>query len=199
MTAANDTLKASQVAFKELADYINAKDYQDDGYKKGDALNATLMAYGKTCYGLASELQDLYLTAMTVALDAAVQGSSKADTARVMLADWAQTRALVAEMAKGTTADMAKIGAMVAGLSELVDRRKVEFAADIAKPGPLARFYDRQLSDFAVRMRRLVRDVAGKPKAFQDLVEDRPGSTFNSVRDTVEMTLPGEILAFLKP
>ena len=39
---ANDVLGESGSAFKDLANYINAKDYEDDKFKKGDELRSRI-------------------------------------------------------------------------------------------------------------------------------------------------------------
>ena len=197
---AAETLNASRTIFKDLADYINASDYKDDKFKKGDELNGKLEGYGKTCFGLMGDLQNLYVETAAGAINGAMSGSPQAALAKTMMSDWEQALQLSAEMAKGQKADMAKIGPMVMALSELVEKRKNELADEMNKPrSPVKNFYINTLNDrVTVPMRRLVREVTGNNKAFQEVSENRPRSTFVSIREEIDIGLPGEILSFVR-
>ncbi len=197
---AMETLNASRTTFKDLADYINASDYKDDNFKKGDELNGKLEGYGKTCFGLMGDLQSLYVETVAGAINGATSASSQAALTKTMMADWEQALQLSEEMAKGQKADMAKIGPMVTALSELVEKRKSEFATELDKPrSPVKDFYIDTLNDrVTVPMRRLVREATSNKKEFLEVSENRPRSTFVSIREEIDIGLPGEILQLVK-
>src|SRR5882757_2156313 len=47
---ATELLRLSALTFKDLADYVAAKDFEADQYRKGDELNAKLVALGQKCF-----------------------------------------------------------------------------------------------------------------------------------------------------
>src|SRR5262249_58558486 len=54
---ATQVLRMSAQTFKDLADYVAAKDFEGDHYKKGDELNAQLIELGQKCFAAAKELR----------------------------------------------------------------------------------------------------------------------------------------------
>jgi len=199
MTKANDTVRDSGPVFKDLANYINAKDYEGDKFKKGDALNEKLVALGKACHATAAELERLHVEAATAAIQRFSSQAPRPEVVGTMVADWQQARTLADELGKREALDMTKVDSLVAALSELADKRRAELAADLSKSGnPLADFYDRDLNEqIAVRMRKAIREVKGKPAAVKDAAEDRPRGTFQSIREQIELAMPADILRFM--
>ncbi|WP_315831473.1 hypothetical protein [Bradyrhizobium prioriisuperbiae] len=200
MTNANTIIKDSFPVFKEMSNYVNAKDYEGDKFKKGDALNERLVAFGKSCHAASNDLHTVYVDAVKVAIDRLLPNATQADAARTMLADWQQARGLADELAKGRAADINKLTELTTAISALADKRRAEFAADIGKSGsPQARFYDSDLNeDAAVKMRKMLRDIKANPAAFKDAADDRPRTDFRVVRDTIDLQLPSEIFTLLR-
>lgn len=199
MVKANDLVKSSSPVFKDLANYINAKDYEADKFRKGDGLNDQLVAIGKSCHAVAGELEQLHVEAMAAVIPRVAANAPRADVVATMLSDWQQARALADELGKHEALDLAKVESQVTALSELADKRRAEFAADMSRPGSaLADFYDRDLNEMiAVRMRKAVREVKGKPAALKEAAEDRPRSTFPNIREQIELAMPADILRFI--
>ncbi|MEW6644959.1 MAG: DUF3829 domain-containing protein [Pseudomonadota bacterium] len=199
MTKANDTVRDSGPVFKDLANYINAKDYEADKFKKGDALNEKLVAIGKFCHAIAAELERLHVEAAAAVIQRLSAQALRPDVVGTMLADWQQARTLADELGKREALDLARVESQVAALSELADKRRTEFAADMSKSGsPLADFYDRDLNELVgVRMRKALRDIKGKPAAVKEAAEDRPRGTFQSIREQIELAMPADILRFI--
>ncbi|MFT3998839.1 MAG: DUF3829 domain-containing protein [Rhizobium sp.] len=196
---ANDTVKASFPVFKDLANYINAEDYKSDKFKKGDGLDAQLIDFGKTCHAASNDLRALYVEAASAAIGKALPGASRADVARTMLDDWQQAYALSQELGKGAAIDLKKIDADVTAISALADKRRTEFAEDVAKEGsPVANFYDRDLNEnVAVPLRKALRDVKGKPSELKEAAADRPRATFLIIRQQIDLTMLADILRFV--
>lgn len=199
MAKANDTIKSSGPIFKDLANYINAKDYEADKFKKGDGLNDKLVAIGKSCHTIATELERLHVEAAGAVIARFAANAPRPEVVATMLADWQQARTLADELAKGPALDFAKVEGQVTALSELTDKRRTEFAADIAKPGSaLADYYDRDLNEMiAVRMRKAIREVKGKTAAIKEAAEDQPRGTFQSIREQIDLAMPADILRFI--
>lgn len=195
---ANDTLKEAGANFKELANYINAKDYEDDKFKKGDAINAKLLEQGQTCHRIHAELTGLYTEIVEKLIETRTGAAAKPEIVAVMIADWRQARALAAEMAKFEKSDQTKLDGLVRDVSTLVDDRKANFAPLKENPETfLKRFYESILNDdVAVKMRRLLRE-AKNPKAFKEAAEDRPRSQFWSVRSEIEVAMPDALLRYI--
>jgi hypothetical protein len=199
MVKANDIVKDSGAVFKDLANYINAKDYQSDKFKKGDGLNEKLVAFGKACHATASELERLHVEAAKAALERVSVNASRPEIVRTTIADWQQARTLAEELAKHEALDFTRVESLVANLSELADKRRTEFSGDLAKSdSPLANFYDRDLNEMiAVRMRKAIRDIKGNPAATKAAEEDRPRGTFQSIREQIDLAMPADILRFI--
>ncbi|MBN8953656.1 MULTISPECIES: DUF3829 domain-containing protein [unclassified Rhizobium] len=199
MQKANDTVKASFPVFKDLANYINAEDYKSDKFKKGDELDARLIDFGKTCHTASNDLRALYVEAASAAIDKGLPGAPRADVARTMLADWQQAYALSQELGKGGSIDLKKIDADVSAISALADKRRTEFADDIAKDGsPVANFYDRDLNEnVAVPLRKALRDMKGKPAELKEAAADRPRADFLIIRQQIDLTMLADILRFV--
>lgn len=194
----NDIVREAGATFKELADYINAKDYEDDKFKKGDELNQKLLAAGKECHAIQAELTGLYTEIATTLIDRRKANAAKPDVVNTMIADWQKTRGLAQELAKFDKADPAKLDGLVKEITALVEDRRANFAALKENPDTwVKRFYESALNDdIAVKMRRYLRD-AKNPKAFKEMAEDRPRSNFSSVRSEIEMDLPDSILRYI--
>ncbi|TDR94879.1 DUF3829 domain-containing protein [Enterovirga rhinocerotis] len=196
---ANDLVKEAGTTFKSLADYINAKDYEDDKFKKGDELNARLLEIGETCHRLFSEMTGLYTTIAERLIEARKSGAAHPETVGTMVSDWKVARGLSQELALHEKADPAKVDALVKEISTLVDERKANFAPLKDNPdSALKGFYERTYNDqVAVKMRRFLRD-AKSPKGFKDGAEDRPRSTFWSIRGEIDVAMPDAILRYIQ-
>lgn len=197
---ANDLLRDGGAAFKSLADYVNAKDYEDDKFKKGDELNKRLLAVGRECHAFYATLTELYgeIAELTIA-----QGSGAAtrpDVVATMVSDWRRARELSRELAKGTDAERARLESLVREVSTLVEDRKREFATELGDSnGRLARFYDGMLNeDVAVPMRKLLREAKASPKVFKEAAADRPRSAFWRVRGEIDYLMPDAILFVIR-
>lgn len=203
MTNANTTIKDSIPVFKEMANYVNAKDYEGDKFKKGDALNDRLMTFGKSCHAASNDLHNLFVEAVQVAIDRALPNSTQADAARIMIADWQQARGLADELGKGRAADINRLTDLTTTISALADKRRADFAADAGKSelskSPQARFYDSDLNEnVAVKMRKMLRDIKGNPAAFKEASDDRPRTDFRIIRNTIDLQLASDILTLLR-
>lgn len=195
----NELLRETGAVFKDLADYINAKDYEDDKFKKGDALNAKLVAAGRSCHGLHAEMTGLYVEMAQALIEQRKAAAAKPDIVGVMQADWQIARSLSRELARHGDADLAKLDGLARDVTTLVEDRRSNFAPLKQNPdSSLKRFYEGILNDdVAVKMRRLVRD-AKDPKAFKAASEDRPRSNFWSLRDEIDYAMPDAILGFIR-
>lgn len=195
----NDTVREAGTTFKELANYINAKDYEDDKFKKGDELNQKLLAAGKECHAIETELTGLYTEMATTLIDQRKGSAANPDVANTMIADWQKARGLAQELAKFDKADPAKLDTLVKEISSLVEDRRANFAALKENPDTwVKRFYESALNDdVAVKMRRYLRDAKGA-KGFKEMAEDRPRSNFWSVRSEIEIDLPDSILRYIQ-
>ncbi len=203
MANANSTIKDSFPVFKDMANYVNAKDYEGDKFKKGDALNDRLMSFGKSCHAASNDLHNLFVEAVQVAIDRLLPNAAQADAARIMIADWQQARGLANELGKGRAADINRLADLTTTISALADKRRAEFAADAGKSelskSPQARFYDSDLTeDVAVKMRKMLRDIKGTPTAFKEASDDRPRTDFRVIRNTIDLQLPSDILTLLR-
>ncbi|MDR6872923.1 hypothetical protein J2Y55_003947 [Bosea sp. BE125] len=197
--SANETLAASGDVFKELSTYINAKDYEDDKFRKGDELNAKLLAAGKRCHQLDAELMDIYREFAALVIERRKAGAARPEIVAAMTADWQKASALSRELGRFETADRATLEGLVRDLSALSDERKANFEPlKQASQATVKRFYETILQDdIAAKMRRLLRE-AKTPKAFKEVAQDRPRSEFWSVRREIDYALPDEILSYLR-
>ena len=197
MAKANDIIKQSLPVFKDMANYINAKDYEGDKFKKGDALNERLVAFGRSCFAIAGDLQALYAEAATAAIERALPRATQPELARTMIADWRAARPLADELAKEAAADPARLAELTTAVSALAEKRRAELAAEIADTSsPVGRFYDDGLNgNVAVRMRKTLRELKGADALKE--AADGPRSDFLTVRQTIDLQLPGEILRFI--
>lgn len=200
MRRANDTLRDSSSTFKELANYINSKDYEDDRFRKGDELNTKLLALGRDCHGLYAKLTELYVETADVLIEQGASGAARPEIVAAMVSDWRRARELSRALAKGPSADMARVETLVREVSALAEQRKREFEAELRDGnGTLARFYDKMLDeDVAVKMRKLLRDTKANPKELQDAATDRPRSRFWTVRSEIDYQMPDAILSFIR-
>lgn len=198
MTRANDTLREAGTSFKALADYVNAKDFEDDKFKKGDALNARLMDQGRACHALETEMTAQLLEATQGLIEQRRGNAAKPEVVGVMLADWQIARGLSRELARFTETSPARLEPLVKDVTTLVEGRKESFEPLKQNPeSALKRFYDRLNDDVAVKMRRLLRE-AKTPAAFKEKAADRPRSDFWSVRSEIDIGMPEAILTYIR-
>ena len=199
-----ETLNAAGKDFRDLATYINARDYQDDGFKKGDTLNARLVAAGKTSHALCKEVEQLYADYADTLLQAATATPSAAPLAAQLRGDLQAVQALALEMSKGEAASRATVEAMVADVSQRVEARKEALAS--AKPtqkaaerAALERFYLGQMEErVAVPMRKMLRETKDQPKQWAERLGDRPRSAMMQLRDETMVQMPGDALTTLQ-
>ncbi|AOO81228.1 DUF3829 domain-containing protein [Bosea vaviloviae] len=201
--SANETLGASGEVFKDLSTYINAKDYEDDKFKKGDELNAKLLAAGKRCHQLEAELAEIYRDAAALVIERRKAGAPRPEIVATMIADWQKASALSRELGRFELADRATLEGLVRDLSAVSDERKANFeplkqAPQAQVPQAVKGFYETTLQDdIAAKMRRLLRE-AKTPKAFKEVAQDRPRSEFWSVRREIDYAMPDAILNYLR-
>ncbi|MDH7797214.1 MULTISPECIES: DUF3829 domain-containing protein [unclassified Beijerinckia] len=179
MKKANDILKTSAPEFSTLADYINAKDFKDDKYKKGDEINTRLVAAGKACFDVSQEMENIFTAYAEKRAPDLVSASSNKPAAQQRLSDWQMARDLSNELAKGTKADLAALDTKTKALSEMVEKR-------LADPALAASSFYRDLNkDVAVEMRKTVREIKEKPKLLQEYGEQRPRNRFVYLRSQI--------------
>lgn len=197
--SANETLSASGDVFKDLSTYINAKDYEDDKFRKGDELNAKLLAAGKRCHRLEAELMEIYRDVAALAIDRRKVAAPRPEIVAAMIADWQKASTLSRELGRFDLADRATIEGLVRDISALSDERKASFEPLKQMPqATVKRFYETTLQDdVAAKMRRVLRD-AKNPKAFKEVAQDRPRSEFWSVRREIDYVMPDAILSYLR-
>ena len=181
--SSNGTLKVALGDFRNLANYINAKDYEGDKFRRGDEINARLVPAGKTCFALEQKALELYERA-----NRKLTESSQADKTALQKAvgnDYAQLLALASALGKGPVA-RAEIEPLVAAVSKLVDDRQATIASANKQGGEAATSFYRAINDqVAVPLRRLLRDAAKDPKAWKDAFIERPRSTVVIARDAI--------------
>lgn len=195
-----ETVTAAGAAFRDFTTYMNAKDYEDDGFKKGDALNAQLLEAGETCHRLTKDVERLHADYADLQLVAYAEDPAKAERARQLRQDMAAVQALALEMSKGKETDRAAIEKSVADISERVEARKASLAAvPAAEAGALKRFYLQDMeTDVAVEMRKMLRETKGKPKEWNERLADRPRSAMMRLRDAAFIQMPDDALSMLK-
>lgn len=194
---AAETLNRAGDDFRDLATYVNARDYQDDGFKKGDALNARLLELGQTSHGLTKDIERLYADYADTLLQAAAANPKTGSLAGQLRGDLQAMQALALEMSKGKEAQRAVIEAAVADISERVEARKAALAeAPPEARGALERFYrDRMEERVAVPMRKLLRETRDQPKAWTERLGDRPRSATMQLRDWTLVQMPGDAVS----
>ena len=199
MAQANDKLRGGGAVFKDLANYINAKDYEDDKFKKGDELNAKLLGFGRECHELYATLTGLYVELAEGLIERGQKGAARPEIAASMAGDWRRARELSRELAKHGAADFARLDTLVRDVSALAEERKQAFEPALGASGAIARFYDRTLNEaVAVRMRKLLREARSNPKEGRDAAADRPRSPFWQVRGEIDYAMPDAILSFIR-
>jgi len=199
MREANDLQRDSGQTFKELATYINAKDYESDAFRKGDALNATLLAAGRRCHALDKTMTALTAEASDVAIRLARTEAARGEIVDIMIGDWRAARELSALLAEGLGADLAAIDRKVAMLTATIEERRRDTRLDLAGDSALKSFYETVLeANVAVPMRRLMRDAARDTKTLREAAEDRPRSRYQQTRTEIDVRLPGAILDFMR-
>ncbi len=190
------TVSSAGPVFRDLATYINAKDYEDDKFTKGDALNAQLLTFGETCHGLTKDLEQLYADYSAAIFEAALADPAKAERAAQLKEDIVQTQALAKELSKGVKADRPTVEAMVADISKKVDARKALLPAQGSDSDPLKRFYLADMEDdIAVELRKMLRESKNNPKVWAEKLGDRPRSMMMQIRNTALIQMPNNALA----
>jgi hypothetical protein len=184
--SATRTLRVSALTFKNLADYVAAKDFEDDHYKKGDELNATLVELGQKCFAAARELRAEHRkTAQFILgnfdiLDPMVKRMGE---------DWLSVLVLADELAKGSKADLGKIGSLVDQLTALDEKRKQEIG-EAAGSGPWpSRFYNIELDRALVNVRRFLREARTQPASMEMQMADRPRTVSNFNQELLDLEM----------
>lgn len=181
MKKANDILKATGPDFSTLADYINAKDFKDDKYKKGDEINKRLTAAGQACFDVNQEMENIYTVYAEKRAGELASSAADKPGAQQRVSDWQMARDLATELAKGTKIDLAALETKTKALSEMVEKR-------IADPALAAsRFYRDLNKDVAVELRKTVREIKERPKLLQEYGEQRPRSRFVNLRSEINV------------
>lgn len=176
---ANDLLKATGPDFSSLADYINAKDFKDDSYKKGDEINKRLVAAGKACFDINQEMENIFTVYAEKRAAELVAAASDKPSAAQRLSDWLMARELSTELYKGQKVDLALLEAKTKAFSDMLEKR-------LADPALAAsRFYRDLNKDVAVELRKTVREIKERPKLLQEYGDQRPRSRFVSLRNDI--------------
>lgn len=178
---ANDIVRGAQAKFGIMANYINAKDYEDDKFKKGDELNAQLVDAGKSCFAVSGTLAPLFAKAQEQRA-----GMPPMNPVREAIReDYDRARALEAALAKGA-GNSDEIARAVAELSQAIEQRQTALASELAdRSKPIAIFYRILNEDIAVPMRRLLRDREKSAKTWTEAFEDRPRALVARMRSTI--------------
>lgn len=195
-----ETIHSAGKDFSDLSTYINAKDYEDDAFQKGDGLNKRLVDYGKAGHRLTREVESLYADYAESLLAAFAADPKQAALAAQLREDLQAVQALAFEMSKGNDANRAVVETAVADISQRVETRK-EFVTNAAKENrsSLESFYVRGMEkDVAVEMRKLLRETKGQPKQWAERFADRPRSAMMQLRYTAFVGMPGDALACLR-
>ena len=185
--SATQVLRVSALTFKDLADYVAAKDYEDDHYKNGDELNAKLIELGQKCFAVAKELRAEHRKTAQFIL----QNFDIIDPMiKRMGEDWGSALVLADELAKGPGADLGKVGSLVDQLTALDEKRKQEIG-EPAVNGPIriSRFYNIELDRALVNLRRFLREGKTQPALMEAQMADRPRTAFNFGQELLDMDM----------
>jgi len=184
--SATELLRVSALTFKDLADYVAAKDFEADQYRKGDELNAKLAALGQKCFAVAKDLRAEHRKTAQFILG----GFDILDPmVRRMGDDWMSTLALADELAKGAKADLGRIGSLVDQLTALDEKRKQEIG-EVTGEGPWpSRFYNIELDRALVNMRKFLRDARTRSALTDTQMADLPRTVFNFNQDLIDLEM----------
>jgi hypothetical protein len=188
--SATQVLRLSAMTFKDLADYVAAKDFEDDHYKKGDELNAKLIELGQKCFAVAKELRAEHRKTAQFIL----QNFDILDPmVKRMGEDWASALVLADELAKGPKADLGKISSLVDQLTMIDEKwkRKIAEAAGNS-PGRISRFFDiynTELDRTLVTLRKFLREARTQPALTEAQMADRPRTIFNFNQELLDMEM----------
>ncbi|WP_367276958.1 hypothetical protein [Bradyrhizobium sp.] len=184
--SATELLRLSALAFKDLAGYVAARDFEGDQYRKGDELNAKLVEWGQKCFAVAKDLRAEHRKTAQFIL----QNFDILDPmVRRMGEDWMSTLPLADELAKGARADLGRIGALVDQLTALDEQRKHEIG-EVTGEGPWpSRFYTIELDRALVSMRRFLRDARTQPVLRDMQMADRPRTVFDFNQDLIDLEM----------
>jgi hypothetical protein len=188
--SATQVLQLSAPTFKELADYVLAKDFEDDHYKKGDELNAKLIELGQKCFAAAKELRAEHRKTAQFIL----QNFDILDPmVKRMGEDWASALVLADELAKGPKADLGKISSLVDQLTVLDEKWKREIAEAAGNnPGRISRVFDiynTELDRVLVSLRKFLREARIQPASTEAQMADRPRTVFNFDQQLLDMEM----------
>lgn len=174
----SETIKVATNDFRPLADYINAQDYKDDNFKKGDDLNAKLLSAGRACYTLVLTARPLYSKAQRLLAERAI--AARADLKEVLTKDYARALALNDALAKHPAA-MAEISALVEEITKLVEARQT-----IDPTNANAKLFYSRLNDYAaIPLRRLLREAKNNHKLWTEAFAPRPRTTVDIAHDAI--------------
>lgn len=185
-----ENLQTATPVFQQLANYVNARDFEDDKFKKGDELNAKLITAGKTGYAHAKELGALHADIGMWILRNAENQEKHGTLAKQLLADLALARSLADELAKGTAAGRTKVEEISAAFSKMAEERAATLPAG-GKQDLVRDFYSRQITEIAVETRKNLRESKGNAKKWAAQLEDRPRSFADGIRSDVDISLIG--------
>jgi len=186
MDSATELLRLSAPTFNDLSGYVAARDFEADQYRKGDELNAKLIAWGQKCFAVAKDLRAEHRKTAQFIL----QGFDILDPlVRRMGEDWMSALALADELAKGPKADLGRISSLVDQLTVLDDKRKQEIAA-VSGEGPWpALFYNVELDRALVKMRKFLRDASTRSALTDTQMADQPRTVFNFNQDLIDLEM----------
>lgn len=195
---ANEKLAAE--AFEELAPYINARDYEDDGFAKGDALNAKLEEHGQKAHDFSKRILELYGDVSSWRIEQREAEPENAALAKRLKEDWNVARELAAELARGGDADRTKVEELSTKLTAIAEERAKELPE--SKPenaDKVRKLYKEGFSeDLAVPLRRMLRETKGNPKEWAAKLEDRPRSEMMRLSLEIQVGLAGDVLNCLE-
>jgi hypothetical protein len=186
MDSATDTLRQSATMYKDLSDYVTAKDFEADQYRKGDELNAKLIVLGQKCFAVAKELRAEHRKTAQFILG----GFDILDPlVRRMGEDWMSMLPLADELAKGPKADLGRIGALVDQLTALKDKRKQEIAG-VTGEGPWPNvFYNNEFDRALVNMRKFLNEAKTRSAQTDAQMADQPRTVFNFNQDLIDLEM----------
>ena len=199
MAKANNLVQDGATVFRDMANYINAKDYQDDKFKKGDALNARLLEIGKTCHELSNTLRAQYRAGAQQVIEGALAKGGVPPVVRTMFQDWQVAQRLSDALGGYMSADLGAVERYAAEVTVLAEKRQNEMKLGVSAQGSsVTSFYNNLNTDIAVETRKTLREVKRNIETEKDKGADRPRSKYNTLRNEIDMQLPDDILRSLR-
>jgi len=185
MDSATELLRLSAPTFNDLSGYVAARDFEADQYRKGDELNAKLIALGRKCFAVAKDLRAEHRKTAQFIL----QGFDILDPlVRRMGEDWMSALALADELAKGSKADLGRISSLVDQLTVLDEKRKQEIAG-VSGEGPWPSVFYNELDRAMVNMRKFLRDASTRSALTDTQMADQPRTVFNFNQDLIDLEM----------